>query len=99
MSQPSSEPGTEETPAKKQKKKLAGLIDITRANNVAISLKAFKEFTFGEICEILSTLDPERRVTGDRIAFLASVLPSDVELKQVSSYKVRRSESRRSRGA
>ena len=37
------------TPAKKKQKKLAGLIDMTRANNVAISLKAFKEFTFEEV--------------------------------------------------
>ncbi|GMH57076.1 hypothetical protein TL16_g02284, partial [Triparma laevis f. inornata] len=63
------------------------LIDLTRANNIAISLKAFKEFSFDDLVTILSTLDPGKKITGDRIAFLGSVLPNDIEQKQISAYK------------
>ena len=73
--------------AKKKQKKMANLIDLTRCNNIAISLKAFKEFTFDELVEILNTLDPKRKIVGDRIAFLSSVLPNDIEAKQIANFK------------
>ena len=72
--------------AKKKQKKRVPLIDMTRANNVAISLKAFKEFTFDDIVKILNTLDSEKKIMGDRITFLASVLPSSIEAKALSHF-------------
>ncbi len=72
--------------AKKKRRRMAGLIDMTRANNIAISLKAFKEFSFDEIAEVLKTLD-RSKITGDRITFLASIMPNDMEQKAVARFR------------
>jgi hypothetical protein len=48
-------------------------LDLTRSNNVAISLKAFREFT-NKLREIIAFLDPTRRL-GDRVEFLRDLLP------------------------
>jgi len=71
----------------KKAKKMAGLIDLTRANNVAIGLKAFKEFKFEEIVEIFNSLDGNGTLKSERITGLASVLPTDIELKAIKNFK------------
>ena len=71
----------------KKQKRMAGLVDITRCNNIAISLKAFKEFTFDQLVETLKNLDASKKITGDRIGFLSSVLPNEIERKQIANFK------------
>ena len=44
----------------------AKLLDLTRSNNIAISLKAFKEFSHQELAEIIGFLDPTRKIRGER---------------------------------
>ena len=64
----------------------ARLIDLNRSNNVAISLKSFKDFTFKELSDIIMFLDPCRKLQGERIPFLRDLLPTQTEIKAVSDY-------------
>ena len=64
----------------------AKLLDITRSNNVAISLKAFKEFTHAELSEIIRFLDPIRKIRGERTNFIRDLLPTLTEVKLVNEY-------------
>eukprot|EP00957_Ditylum_brightwellii_P078795 5991267-Ditylum_brightwellii.AAC.1 len=68
-------------------KQMAKLIDLTRANNVAISLKAFKDFTHEELARTLGDLDPARKIKGERVQFIANLLPTAIEVQAVKSYK------------
>jgi len=76
-----------ESNRKKQKRVSANIIDLTRANNIAISLKAFKDLSFEEIANTISTLDPSSKITGDRISFLLTLLPTDQESSSINAYK------------
>ena len=64
----------------------ARLIDLNRSNNVAISLKAFKDFSYAELCNIIMFLDPCKKLEGERIPFLRDLLPTQTEIKAVSDY-------------
>jgi hypothetical protein len=64
----------------------AKLLDLTRSNNVSISLKAFKEFTNKELREIIAFLDPTRKIGGDRVEFLSDLLPTPTEVKIIKAY-------------
>jgi hypothetical protein len=64
----------------------AKLLDLTRSNNVAISLKAFREFTNKELREIIAFLDPTRKIGGDRVEFLRDLLPTPTEVKIIKAY-------------
>jgi len=68
-------------------KKMAGLLDLTRANNVAISLKAFKEFKHNTLANVLSDLDPDNVIPRDKIQFIRNILPTNGEAALVRSYK------------
>ena len=65
----------------------ARLLDLTRSNNIAISLKAFKDFTFKELADIISFLDPLRQVTGERVLFLRDLLPTTAEQDMIRSFE------------
>jgi hypothetical protein len=64
----------------------AKLLDITRSNNIAISLKAFKEFTHLELSEIIRFLDPIRKIRGERTNFIRDLLPTLTEVKIIDEY-------------
>lgn len=64
----------------------AKLLDITRSNNVAISLKAFKDFPFEELAEIISYLDPLRKIRGEKCQFLRDILPTSSEIRVIKEY-------------
>ena len=64
----------------------AKLLDITRSNNIAISLKAFKEFSHAELAESIRFLDPMRKIRGERTNFIRDLLPTVVEMKIVDEY-------------
>ena len=66
--------------------KKAKLLDINRSNNIAISLKAFKDYSYGELSEIIRFLDPLRRLHGERVHFLRDLLPTVSETKLVQSF-------------
>jgi hypothetical protein len=68
------------------KKDMVKLIDLNRANNVAISLKAFKEFSYKELSDIIEYLDPFQKVRGDRVHFIRDLLPSPPEAKAIKGY-------------
>ena len=70
----------------KQSQQLARLIDLTRANNISIGLKAFKEFTLEEFSEILGDVDPEEKIVGERLQFIKALLPQQQELTAVKRY-------------
>ena len=48
---------------------------------------AFKDLSYEQIAEVISDLDPEKTFTGDRIVFLQSLLPTDIEAKEITRYK------------
>lgn len=64
----------------------AKLLDLTRSNNVSISLKAFREFSNKELREIIAFLDPTRKIGGDRVEFLRDLLPTPTEVKIIKAY-------------
>jgi hypothetical protein len=64
----------------------AKLLDITRSNNVAISLKAFKAFPFEELAEIISFLDPLRKIRGEKCQFIRDILPTSSEIRVIKEY-------------
>ena len=66
---------------------MAKLIDLNRANNVAISLKAFKDLSHVELAETIAHLDPLQRITGERVQFMKDLLPTATEVKVIKAYK------------
>mmetsp|Transcript_18204 Transcript_18204/g.41782 ORF Transcript_18204/g.41782 Transcript_18204/m.41782 type:complete len:1297 (+) Transcript_18204:2-3892(+) len=72
------------------KKELAKLVKLERAQNVAITLKAFKDCSekgsYKELAQIIEFLDPFGKIKGDRALFLKDVLPKPDEVKTVKSY-------------
>ena len=69
------------------KKKMAGLIDLNRANMIAISLKAFKDFTHTELSNAIANLDSENKIVGERVHFLTGLIPNQAEVAAVKAYK------------
>lgn len=65
----------------------AKLIDLTRANNLAITLKAFSEFPQQELAQIIEFVDPFAKIKGDRALFMKDLLPASAEIKVIKSYK------------
>lgn len=68
-------------------KEMAKLIDLNRANNVAITLKAFNDFSMSELAKVVEFLDPGSKIKGDRALFMKDLLPSCAEAKAIKSYK------------
>jgi len=64
----------------------AKLIDLNRANIVAISLKAFKDFTYDELASILEHVDPYHKLHGERVEFVKDLLPTPTEVSAVKRY-------------
>jgi len=65
----------------------ASLIDLNRANNVAISLKAFKDFTHKQLAETIATLDPQEKISGERVQFFKDLLPNVKEVQAIQAFK------------
>ena len=66
---------------------MAKLLDIPRANNIAIQLKAFNDFTLRELAETINDLDPKSKIVGERIQFIPQLLPTPKELQAIKKYK------------
>lgn len=66
---------------------MAKLLDLTRANNIAISLKAFNDFTFRSLAETINDLDPNCKIVGERVQFIPNLLPSPKEMQAIKKYK------------
>ncbi|EJK47036.1 hypothetical protein THAOC_34273 [Thalassiosira oceanica] len=66
---------------------MAKLLDLTRANNIAISLKAFNDFTFRSLAETINDLDPDTKIVGERVHFIPNLLPTPKEIAAVKKYK------------
>eukprot|EP00986_Skeletonema_menzelii_P006793 scaffold2578_cov136-Skeletonema_menzelii.AAC.9 len=66
---------------------MAKLLDITRANNIAIQLKAFNDFTLRALAETINDLDPDSKIVGERVQFLPQLLPTPKELLAIKKYK------------
>jgi len=67
--------------------KMAKILDINRAQNVSISLQAFKQFPLDELVAIIKDLDPENQIKGDRVLFLSGLLPNKEEEYAIRQYK------------
>ena len=68
-------------------KAMAKLIDLNRANIIAISLKAFQDFSHKELADTIANLDPNTKIVGERVQFLTGLLPNQTEVAAVKSYK------------
>ncbi|KAL3939172.1 MAG: hypothetical protein SGBAC_006061 [Bacillariaceae sp.] len=68
-------------------KTMAKLIDLNRANNVAITLKAFNDVSQQELAKIVEFIDPQGKITGDRALFMRDLLPAAPEVKVIQNYK------------
>jgi hypothetical protein len=68
-------------------KDMAKLLDLTRANNIAISLKSFNDFTFRSLAETIGDLDPDCKIVGERVQFIPNLLPTPKEIQAIKSYK------------
>ena len=66
---------------------MAKLLDLTRANNIAISLKAFNDFTFRDLAETMNDLDPDRKIVGERVQFISNLLPNPKEIAAIKKFK------------
>jgi len=67
-------------------KEMANLINGNRKQNVAITLKAFNDFTFKELAQTIEFLDPCGKVKGDRALFMKDLLPTVAEVKSIKAY-------------
>ena len=67
-------------------KDMAKLLDLTRANNIAISLKSFSDFTFRSLAETIGDLDPDCKIVGERVQFLPNLLPTPKEIQAIKIY-------------
>jgi len=65
---------------------MAKLLDLTRANNIAISVKAFNDFTFRSLAETINDLDPDGKIVGERVQFIVNILPSPKEVQAIKKY-------------
>lgn len=70
-----------------EQKDMAKLIDLNRANNVAITLKAFNDFQQDELAKIIEFVDPHGKINGDRALFMRDLLPVPAEVKAIKNYK------------
>ena len=66
---------------------MAKLLDLTRANNIAISLKAFNDFTFRSLADTINDVDPESKIVGERVQFIPNILPTPKEIAAIKKYK------------
>ncbi|KAI2496132.1 hypothetical protein MHU86_18363 [Fragilaria crotonensis] len=64
----------------------AKLIDLNRANNIAISLKAFMDFTHQKLADTIAHLEPQELITGERIQFVKDLLPNLQEVQAIKAY-------------
>jgi len=64
----------------------ARLLDLTRSNNIAISLKAFKDFSSKDLADIIGFLDPTRKIPGEHSQFIRDLLPTAPEMKIIAEY-------------
>ena len=67
-------------------REMAHLITGNRKQNVAITLKAFNDYTFKELAQTIEFLDPCGKIKGDRALFLKDLLPTPAEVKVIQSY-------------
>jgi len=65
---------------------MAKIIDIARAQNVAISLKAFREFSFDELIDIIRNLDASNKIQGERVQFMKDFLPTQKEEQAIFAF-------------
>jgi hypothetical protein len=65
---------------------MAKLLDLTRANNVAISLKAFNDFTFRSLAETINDIDPDCKIDSERVQFIPNLLPTANEIQSIKKY-------------
>jgi hypothetical protein len=70
-----------------QSVRMANIIDPRRAQNVAISLQAFKDFQKGDLVSIIDDMDPEHRIEGDRVLFLTGLLPTQIEAETIKKFE------------
>ena len=70
----------------KEKVQMANLIDINRAQNIAISLRGFNEFSFDELCDVIEYLDPYKKVSFEKAPFLRDLLPTASESKAIKGF-------------
>ena len=67
---------------------MAKLLDLTRANNIAISLKAFNDFTFRSLAETIYDVDPDCKIIDERVQFIPNLLlPTAKEIQAIKKYK------------
>jgi hypothetical protein len=66
---------------------MAKLLDLTRANNIAISLKQFNDFTFRSLAETIDDLDPDCKIVGERVQFIPNLLPTPKEIQAIKKFK------------
>ena len=67
---------------------MAKLLDFTRANNIAIGLKKFDDFSsYGAFAEAINDLDPDCKIVGERVQFIPNLLPTPKEIMAVKKFK------------
>jgi hypothetical protein len=66
---------------------MAKLLDLTRANNIAISLKKFNDFTFRSLAETIDDLDPDCKIVDERVQFIPNLLPTSKEMQAIKKFK------------
>jgi hypothetical protein len=67
-------------------KEMANLINGNRKQNVAITLKAFNDFSYKELSQAIQFLDPFGKIKGDRALFMKDLLPTHTEVKLIKAY-------------
>jgi Formin Homology 2 Domain/Subunit CCDC53 of WASH complex len=63
------------------------VINIQRANNIAIGLRAFKDLTYKELADLVNDLDPSALLTEEQIDVLKGIIPNAREVNDLRAYK------------
>lgn len=77
---------TKKNASQEETNDMANLLDLTRANNVAISLKAFNDFTFRSLAETINDIDPDCKIDSERVQFIPNLLPTANEIQAIQKF-------------
>lgn len=80
---------TSATLASSKKTKTAQILDSNRAQNITITLTSFNKVfeSHDDLINTLADLDPNKRICGDNIQFMKSLLPKPEEKKALQGYR------------
>lgn len=72
--------------AKSNSNEMAGILQMNRAQNVAIVLTKFKQFTLDELVRIINDLNPNKDIKDECVQFLKKLIQAKEEPEKICAY-------------